>query len=347
MKESRMLQKAGHKLWFFSLANPQLSVDVKLEDIFINSTGYKDAKSLGLFLRGLDFIDIVHVHNEPSFLVNIVKEAGHSKVILDAHDLDIVRNGWDNLSSRGQEDVNALAVADGLIVPCDNYIKIIEERGKLHIPYMTLFSYTNEEDLVEEPHEYLGGIVYEGSIYAPSPNHPAPYRLYHNVAKEIIKNLIPFFIYPGGGYTNQMLYYASLGCNIMPSADPGTLLKNLSRHGWGFCGSPIDHRQWDNTLSNKLFDYIAAGIPSFIYKAKATEEAFGDKGVGIVIKDLSEIPKYYNDKKLRQELVDNIMKVRKQWVMEAQLEALEGLYSAVLNGGVNEQENKEVVGGTI
>ena len=71
IKESRMLAKAGHKLWFFSYATPQISENIKLTDIFVHITRYRTKETLQILLANLDFIDIVHVHNEPSWMVNI------------------------------------------------------------------------------------------------------------------------------------------------------------------------------------------------------------------------------------------------------------------------------------
>ena len=330
IKESAMLAEAGHKLWFFNNFQPQISNKLDLTNIFVRLSSYNHPQQLYNITAGLDFFDLAHVHNEPSWMVDVLKQGGYKKIVFDAHDLGVVRNGWDNLNDGGREDLKAIGQANGLIVPCEKYIEILEERGKMTIPWIVLYSYCSERDFVNAPTNDLGGIVYEGSIYAPSPNHPFPYRIYDNVAKHIVGANIPFYIYPSRGYERFMPYYHSLGCRIMPSTDPGTLIQNLSRHKWGFVGSPVPHRQWHNTLSNKLFDYIAAGIPSFIYNAKATEDLFGNEGIGIVIKHLYEIEKYYNDDILYKELQDNIMKVRSKWTMESQLPKLLDLYNKVL-----------------
>lgn len=330
MKESKIAAEAGNNLWFFNNFQPQISKRVNLDEVFTHITVYNHPQVLYNLLNGLDFIDIVHVHNEPSWMVNVAQQAGHNKIVFDAHDLGVVRNGWENLNDAGREDLAAIGQSQGLIVPCEKYIEILEERGKMSIPWIVMYSYCSEKDFVPNPTHDLGGVVYEGSIYAPAPNHPFPYRIYDNVAKQIVGANIPFYIYPSRGYERGMPYYQSLGCRTMPSTDPGTLIENLSRHKWGFVGSPVPHRQWNNTLSNKLFDYIAAGIPSFIYNAKATEDLFGNEGVGIVIKHLFEVEKYYNDEVLYKELQDNIMKVRSKWTMESQTAKLMEFYNKVL-----------------
>jgi len=333
MKEARMLAKAGHKLWYFGYAPLQLSKDIDPNDIFVHMSQFNSPQLLQNLLIGLDFIDLVHVHNEPSFPVVIAKIVGHKKVILDAHDLGVVRNGWENMSDTTRADLEAITQCDGLIVPCNKYIEILEERGKLSIPTLELLSYNNEEDYVTpKEEEYLGGIVYQGSIYAPAQSHPLPYRIYDNVAKEIISMNIPFYIYPAGGYVKYMPYYHSIGCKCMPSCDPASLLKNLSKHAWAFCGSPIEHRQWHLTLANKQFDYLSAGIPSIVYKADATAKFIKEHGGGVVIKDLKEIKDIYNDEKLRTECVSEIMKMRKNHTMESQLTKLEQFYEKVIAG---------------
>ena len=207
---------------------------------------------------------------------------------------------------------------------------------------MTLYSYVNEDDFVdiELPiEEHLGGVVYQGSIYEPTPNHPLPYRIYDKVAKEIIDMGIDFHIYPGRGYEKHMYYYESIGCKVHKSLDPKELLKNLARHDWGFCGSPIEHRQWHNTIANKLFDYVASGIPSFIYKAKATEALYGKRGIGVCIENISDIKPWYNDKEERNRCKDRIKEYRSEGTMESQLSELENFYEKVLS------DNKGIIAG--
>ena len=334
IKECRALAKAGHKLWFFSHFPPQAPKDLDLDNIFFHQAFFQDQRMLYDKLKGLDFLDIIHVHNEPSWMVNVAKAAGHNKVVLDAHDLNIVRYGWTKALEMGGEDVNAIGICDGLIVPCYRYIEIIEEQSSLTVPTMTLFSYVNGEDFITEntlEKDYLGGVVYQGSIYEPSPNHPLPYRIYDKVAKEIIDMGIDFHIYPGRGYEQHMYYYESIGCKVHKSLDPKELLKNLARHDWGFCGSPIDHKQWNNTLSNKLFDYIAAGIPSFIYKAKATCDMYGERGIGVSIENLSDIKSWYYDKETYNDLRAIIKRDKKEYIMESQISELEDFYEKVLS----------------
>lgn len=333
IKECRMLAKAGHKLWLFSHFPPNIPKKVNPDDVFFQQSFYQDQQMLYDKLLGLDFLDIIHVHNEPSWMVNVAKAAGHKKVVLDAHDLNIVRYGWDKALEMGAEDVKAIGESDGLIVPCCRYIEIIEEKAPLRIPTLTLFSYVNEDDFInpEEQKQHLGGIVYQGSIYEPAPDHPLPYRIYDNVAKDIIDMGIDFHIYPGRGYENHMYYYESIGCKTHKSLDPSDLILNLAKHDWGFVGSPIDHLQWNNTLSNKLFDYIAAGIPSFIYKAKATCDMYGGRGIGIVIENLADIKNWHYDKETQNDLSAIIKRDKKQYSMESQLWELEQFYQKVLD----------------
>lgn len=326
MKESIMLRNAGHRLFLFTYSKPQIE---NIPDVFHHVAMYDRPELLAVLLKDLDFIDIVHVHNEPSWMVNVAKGAGY-KVVLDAHDLNIVRYGWDRAKELGGEDILAIGSCDGLIVPCYKYIDIIQEEATLVIPRMELLSYANEEDFTENEND-LKGIVYQGSIYKPVQNHPLPYRLYHEVAKKIISMEIDFHIYPGMGYERYMEYYKSIGCKTYKALPQAKLIKELGRHSWGFVGSPIKHRQWDNTFSNKLFDYIAAGIPSIIYQAEATEKRFRLRGVGAVIDDLEDIKDYYDDKTLRNRYRDSLMEVRKRdFTMESQYDSLMAFYKEVL-----------------
>jgi hypothetical protein len=341
IKECRMLAAAGHNLWLFSHFQPDSPPEVQLEDIFMQMSFYNTQQELFELLTGLEFIELVHVHNEPSWMVHVARAAGHKKIVLDAHDLNIVRYGWDKAFEMGGEDVNAIGECDGLIVPCDRYIEIIEEQGKLRIPTLTLYSYVNEEDFVEGDND-LGGIAYGGSIYRPERNHPLPYRIYENVARYFANKSIPFHIYPGRGYEKHMPFYESIGSKVHNTLDQKSWIKELSRHDWGFCGSPVKHRQWDNTLSNKLFDYIAAGIPAFIYQAKATEDMFGLRGIGVVVEDLKDIDDYYRDKDLRENCRKTILEQRKkEWTMESQLEKLEDFYEKVIKTDLEPFEQQE------
>ena len=331
IKECRMLAANGHELYLFTHFSPQIPSDIDVNDIFFHQTFYNSPETLFERIRGLDFLDLIHIHNEPSWMVHTAKKAGF-KVVLDAHDLNIVRFGWKEALKMGGEDVNAIGESDGLIVPCDKYIDVIEEQGTLRIPTLELLSYANEGDFTENNND-LGGIVYQGSIYEPVPNHPYSYRLYDKVAKELLDMNIPFHIYPGRGYEKEMPFYQELGCTTYKTQDYRELLKQLGRHDWGFCGSPIKHRQWDNTFSNKLFDSIAAGIPSFIYQAEATEKRFGMRGIGPVVENLSDIEGYMLTSGIREDCREEIMDRRKkEWTMESQYDSLIDFYNKVLSG---------------
>jgi len=109
------------------------------------------------------------------------------------------------------------------------------------------------------------------------------------------------------------------------------MLKQISRYDWGFCGSPIDHPQWHMAMPNKLFDYIAAGIPVIVYKADESAKFVREHGLGIVIEDLEELadPEVYGR---HEEIRPIVQQIRHDLVMELQAPIIMKIYEQVLLG---------------
>jgi len=102
------------------------------------------------------------------------------------------------------------------------------------------------------------------------------------------------------------------------------LIPAMSRFEWGFVGPGFKHRAFDWAMPNKLFEYLAAGIPPVVYESQEALEFVKEHGIGIEFKDNA-----IKDKDVR-EMYAGIVK-EKRFIMESQSSKLIALYESLAN----------------
>jgi hypothetical protein len=272
---------------------------------------------------------VVHVHNEPDWLGWVAKEAmPEFPMVFDAHDLNSIRTG----QTPDEHEKRSMAAADGHIFPSIPYMEdAIKIHGLENKPCMTLYSMANEDSIIEERLPWLPGIVYEGGIVAPVQDNALgkyEYRDYREFARKMKEFKIPFIVY--GMPKHFFDAYHELGTLCIDPYPYSSLMRELSRYDWGLVGCPIDHPQWQKAMPNKMFEYIAAGIPCLVWNAKESGKFVEKYGLGIVVDSTSEIPDvYYKCEEYRR----NVVEKRHDFTMEKQLPQLLELYESACTKG--------------
>lgn len=330
IKEGTALSMLGHQLMYLqcTVANDDALNMLGNASFFGSKEIY--ALKIGMLAPSCD---VIHCHNEPDWLVSIAKEVAPNKpIVYDCHDLQSMRSGQATM-----DEILAMDKADGFIFPSYAYQKGATAYHRLpeSKPNEVIYSACTTQMLLKQPLPRLGGIAYEGGAVARpvdgitpiGPNWPE-YRDYTNITAQLTALGVPFCMY--GLRQEFQPQYSNAGAVVFPALYYLQLIRQLSRHDWGYVGCPVVHPQWMMAMPNKLFDSMAAGIPVIVHNAKECAEFVQKNGIGVVVKDAKGIKEAYDNHALRDECRENVLKLRNQFVMENQVDRIEALYRRVM-----------------
>jgi glycosyltransferase involved in cell wall biosynthesis len=287
--------------------------------------------------------DIFHVDNEPSWFVCAIKEVFPNKpVILDVHDTYLSRSTdkeMEEAMSKGlphvritTEERNSFQAADGLVFVSNEVRDLVLSEFSINKPSIVLPSYVPNNLYQYHTQEWMGGLVYEGRVTLPEENEGlnlntgAYYCDYIEVAKKARKIGIDFHLYAGREDEPFKKLYSDEAF-VHPGYDYMTLLKKISRHDWGLVGNLIDSPQWQMTTPNKLFDCLAAGVPSVCINATASSKIVKDYGIGITVDSMEELASRWAE---HRECRANIWKNRQALSMNSNIHLLLDLYKRMI-----------------
>lgn len=321
VKQALPLIFRGHEVHLIAEAVPQYG------EYFTSVGLYTNLEQLHELIRGSRGADIYHCHNEPSWFVICVKDVlGDVPTILDVHDAMLTRN--DTVLT--DERVN-FRLADGLIFSSEATAKLMVGALELTQPTMTLFSMCPESWYRIDSGAWRGGIVYEGRVDLPQDIEEGLIPEYFKYADftelaVCLRNLkIPFCLYNTENSKEATKHYHGLAICRNPLV-LHDLIPQLSNYEWGITGNIIKHKIYQYALSNKVFEYIAAGLPVLALKAPYAGKFVEDNGLGIsieTIQELGDIKERYHE--IRKQVILN----RMNWTMENHIQRLETFYKEV------------------
>ena len=322
VKEGLALMNADVPIDFFTrrIATPEMEAHLSSVTKF-NSEETFEAK-----LRNLD-MNLMHVHNEPDWIVHRAKSIRPEiPLVYDCHDLEYIRTGY----STPDEDL-AMKVADAYIFPSRECMDIAVAFHEIPVekPREVVQSMCLESMFIDGEMPRTGGIAYEGGVLAfpagvPDPG-PFAYLDYRPLAVSLTKARIPFTIYSSN---NRYMYeYLVAGAVYISKLPYNLMLRELTRHDWGFVGCVEPCGQYDATIPNKLYEYMAAGIPVIVLHADACADFVMQTGIGVVVDSMDDIPEIYGDhEKYRKQ----VREVRHDFTMESQIPKIKALYREVM-----------------
>jgi len=279
-----------------------------------------------------DWADIFHVHNEPDWLVWITAEAAESPVVYDCHDLNSQR-----LGQADQNEVKAFAAADACIFPSLAYaygaIKYHNINRKA-FPFEVVFSMCNKEDRPLDYQPKIDALVYEGHHIAPVEGTDFKpgfklyyhYRDYRSFILACTTRDIPTALF--GTRKDFEESYRQRGALVNPMLPFSTMMRELTRYSWGFCGHPEDYPQWQKAMPNKLFEYLTAGLPIIAWNCAEVEMFVQGHDVGVVVKSYDDLHSAFHDCELWQQKKYNVDKLWEDghFNMEIQVPKILALY---------------------
>ena len=283
--------------------------------------------------------DVFHCHNEPSWFVTAVKEVCDVPVIMDVHDSYLARSTPEQALEKLENQEPALRVlveertnfqlADALNFPGETFADLVRSEFKLEQPYMVLPSYVPEMFYRYNFRDWHGGLVYEGKVNIPAETKSRhigfEYCDYTDLATRCATMGMDFHLYAGrddAPYKEHFEKYAF----IHKPMDYDELLKNVGRHDWGLVGNTIKSREWDIAAPNKLFEYLACGVPVVSMNASWCSDFLDKTGMGITVEGPEELGEKWSQHRVCRE---KVIKGRRAWAMERHIGKLEAFYHAV------------------
>jgi len=266
-------------------------------------------ESLAKIIQDKKDIDIFHCHNQPTKFIKMVLDSTDKPVVADIHDFDSIVN-----MRYIPIEKEILQRAAKIIFPTKEYIQWAEDIYDIDIKKKTLilYSYCSKTMLPALrvlPSPAYKELVYEGGIHS--------YRSLSCFKKvNIYMNVIDGFL------PEQMIQYQN--SSLYMQLEYPALVQKLSEYAWGLTGSCYDNYNIRVSMPNKLFEYIAAGIPIISYMTDEVSKFIKEHEIGIAIPDPDQvIPDYVPYR-------ENVQKIRDQFWMEDHIKSLENLYKEIL-----------------
>jgi glycosyltransferase involved in cell wall biosynthesis len=302
-------------------------------------TFYKDATDLGRRILMLDdWADVYHIHNEPDWMVPIVRMHTDKPIVYDCHDLESMR-----ASAPSVDEARAFEACTAAIFPSESYR---EKALEIHAVAMkkkqsrVVYSMCTDEDLAHAM-KYGSGLpaidalVYEGAHFAPvqetgfvpGSKFYYEYRDYCKFAARCTLMGIPLVFY--GTRPQHESEYLLAGAATHPMLPYRTMLAQIARYSWGFLGHPHSYVQWQRSMANKFFEYAAAGIPVIAWNCSESAKWIVDHNVGVIVNSYKELDEAFADKELQARCKNNMVGIRTAWTMESQIDGVIDLYRQI------------------
>jgi glycosyltransferase involved in cell wall biosynthesis len=295
---------------------------------------YSDMEQLYASIRTHKDADLFHCHNEPSWFVTAVKQVlGDKPAILDVHDSMLVRvkpeeEGKVRISI---DERNNFQLADGLVFVNEPMANFVRDEFKLPQPWLALPSYVPIQFYRIDPFQYLGGVVYEGRVDLPTELSKEmeffSYCDYTKLADQFKEAGVAFNIYTPRKDKAIQEHYKDRAA-WQGSHEYHNLIRKIGRHDWGLVGNVDKHPAWEMALPNKLFEYIAAGVPVVCMNAPVAGELVEKHGVGIHVESVDELKRRWKEHRVCRR---NVALKGHSFCMENHIGGLESLYEDVLN----------------
>lgn len=285
--------------------------------------------------------DVFHVHNEPSWFVCAIKELTDKPVLLDVHDSYLTRSTREEAAAAHEagkphvritaEERAAFQLADALNFPSEHLRRAVADEFRIDAPTMVLPSYVPRSLYKYHFKEWMGGLVYEGRVTIPSEHEGlkggtgANYCDYLNVAKACDAIGMNFHLYAGRNDAEFMKAYDDIAY-VHPGYSYADLLDRVTRHDWGLVGNTVSTPQWNVAVPNKMFDYLAAGVPSVCINAQAASELLEEHGFGMTVSGIDELAARWSEHTNSRK---KLFRAREVLSMENHISKLTDLYQTM------------------
>lgn len=254
--------------------------------------------------------------------------------ILVEHDVYSLRTGQ-FYSDEREKIENAFAV----IFTSEDHLEYYRSLGFKLPPVGIVPLKPLKKDLVFIRKPKIGGkhLVYAGGLVTHDRKSSYfGYRAYHGIFKAFIQAGWIVHVYVPGSLRRSFTDYVDIGCIVHGSLPYSTLLAEISQYTAGLQSynresvPEIAYKYTQLCRPNKLWDYLAAGIPTIGFQGGNGMEIYRDKW-GVVVDNLNKetlrgldknLPKITDEMRFKENM-DDCMEVFKNFIDEALNSSLE------------------------
>ena len=323
-KQAKILIDAGYKVDLFCRKEPFGW------NIFNTVSIFDDAEQLHRLVDEAQ-ADILHVHNEPDWLIYETKVAAKVPVIFDVHDVQCLR-----IQSTSREEELAFDAADAFIFVGDHARVLTSSFYTLDKPTTVIMSMVNKDFLCDVTWgANFDSVCYEGGIRPPdhqpvlNGTHFVNYRDYMPAVKAFTNQGFNFTIHKANkAYTEE---YAKAGANVIEPMLYHYMLRALHLHGFGLVGSCYHVVAMHAAMPNKLFVYMSQGVVPIVLNAATVGEFVIGNKLGYELESLFDIRSQLKGRDHNEKTRKRVIANRKKYTMETQLDKLSKFYEEVLD----------------
>lgn len=328
-KYAMALKKRGHNVTLAYFLKKLSERYPGLNDnVYASSVKISDYEELWKLSENFD---IIHSHNEPDFYT-VGMLGCKTPVIHDTHDLISLREQGNSQIKYFEGIANR--TADGRIYSTP-YQK--SEAGQMYSvdgPSLVFYNYASEDHL---PQKYLPKLsdedrnihfVYEGGISGTDGKH----RDFAGQFIELAKKNIFVHIYPATYDKNLSAFFRDYkNIDYRRPVPPGKLIEEMTQYDFGLIPWNLEkgnERFLASTIANKLFEYLAAGLPVATADIQSYRDYFSEQNVGLTFKSITDLKNKITDLK---NLSDVVKQGNFVFTYEKEIEKVEKFYREIIN----------------
>jgi len=291
-------------------------------------------------------INLIHSHNAPDTLTNLCLDlfSGEIPIVHDIHDLMSARNtAYEDGLNRADEAINwlkeerrAIEHSDAVIAVSDVILTLARWQGYRLSEITQVYANYIPERFIPKRLPQLDRnsdnrpirVIYEGFIS----NNNSHYDL-RNIFQLLAAEGIEVHIYPSRDNVDYRVL-ADTTSNIVyhPSLAPERLFEEITQYDFGWAGfnDTLNRVHLDTVLPNKLFEYIACGLPVIGFKHKSLQNFLEKHRLGFVVDAVSGL----TDRLRSPEMIavrENVRARRWDFTVEANIGKIVDVYRQLCN----------------
>lgn len=327
-QSSLAAQKFGHEV---HLVVSREAEHRQFNDRYASESVYWTRSQL---LKSIDNIepDLIHIHDRPhQVAADVIRAKLGVPVVVDVHDQDSL---LDLPMGPPLNEAVALQRAAGLVFVSEPYREWAEEWLGPLPPSVVVPSMVCEDIMptCDQRKPRLGGACWEGGLYVHSPGDPRRYIDQREIVKGFTANGVACCLHSAPeGFPDNVGPYTDAGGTVFQPMAYTPLLRLMTQYDFGWYGQAADSdsEQIHRTLPNKLFDYVAAGLPVVVVNAREAARYVEENGLGIAISSPEQIRMHVDDlREMRKS--DVIWQKRMDFTRERAITPLLDLYDRLV-----------------
>ena len=317
LKESWVLANNGYELHVVTNRSPQNTTMYRTVMTWSDIFALREA-----LLHHGSQDTIFHIHNEPSWMVSVVRETlPDARIVFDVHD----SNYWRYDEGLWFEEDLAARCANGFVFPSSSAMEMYPNKGDK--PSIFIPSANPQSEYRMGPWDYCGGLVNQGGHINPEtctiPNH---WRDHTDLYKQLMPHKRVFAYSLNFKDHEDIRTWYEQRTTEAGWMSHGNLITAMGRHDWSLCGSLHNQKVRTVGLPNKFFDAMAAGVPVVNFHIKEVAKLVDKYDVGITVETVEELLDRWEE---HHEKRYNVFLHRKEFAMEKFIPNLEQLYEKV------------------